>query len=458
METVESLSEPKITQSGKLLKILGVGFGIAVGIGGTIGVGILRNPSGVAEQLGSFWMIMLAWTLGGLYCLLGANYLAELATMIPKAGGFYVYAERAFGGYGGFVVGWSDWLNNTLGLSFISVVFGEYASNLLAPNLTGGRIIFSVSVILVVAILNLIGLRAGSETQKITSFLKAVALLGFVVACFLFGGQSDQADTAQAAISAPSSWSSSFIAFILALQLVLGTYDGWYSSIYFSEEDTNPTTNLPRSMFGGIGAIIAIYLLVNLALLQVLPMSQLAASKFAGGDAMSLIFGAKSGQIVTILALLSLIGIINAIMMMAPRIIFALGRDGLFTHTAAAVNAGGTPVFALLITALCAIVLSSVGTFELLLAIGQFFIVVITILLIVSLFLLRHREPHRPRPFRAWAYPFAPMLMLVFVVLLFFGYLVSNPYPSLYALISLAVSYPLFRLKKAKSSASVTNS
>jgi basic amino acid/polyamine antiporter, APA family len=451
MEAVENIVETRAAQSGKLLKILGVGFGVAVGIGGTIGVGILRNPGGVAEQLGSFWLIILAWALGGVYCLLGANYLAELATMIPKAGGFYVYATRAFGGYGGFVVGWGDWLNNTLGLSFISVVFGEYAAELFAPNLAGGRIIFSVSVIIVVAILNLIGLRAGSETQKITSFLKTVALIGFVAACFVFGGQNNQADTAQTAVVAPTSFSASLVAFILAFQLVLATYDGWYSAIYFSEEDTNPRQNLPRSMFGGIAAIIAIYLLVNLALLNVLPISELAASKFAGGDAMSLIFGARSGQIVTILALLSLIGIINAIMMSAPRIMFALGRDGLFTKKAAIVNHGGTPVFALLMTALCVIVLSSVGTFELLLAIGQFFIVVITILLIVSLFILRRREPDTPRPFRAWGYPFAPLLMLIFAVLLFFGYIVSNPYPSLYAIALLAVSYPIFLLIKNKS-------
>jgi APA family basic amino acid/polyamine antiporter len=110
------------------------------------------------------------------------------------------------------------------------------------------------------------------------------------------------------------------------------------------------------------------------------------------------------------------------------------------------VNKGGTPVFALLATSLCVIVLSSVGTFELLLAIGQFFIVVITILLIVSLFILRRREPDLPRPFRAWGYPFAPMLMLVAAILLFIGYIFSNPTPSLYALALLAVSYPIFRL------------
>jgi APA family basic amino acid/polyamine antiporter len=196
---------------------------------------------------------------------------------------------------------------------------------------------------------------------------------------------------------------------------------------------------------------MTIYLLVTLALLYVLPISQLATSKFAGGDAMRVIFGARSGQLVTILALLSLIGIINAILMMAPRIMFALGRAGLSSENAAMVNKGGTPFIALMITASCAIVLSSVGTFEFLLAIGQFFMVVITILLIVSLFILRRREPNTPRPFRAWAYPVAPLLMLVCAVLLFFGYIASNPYPSLYALIFLALSYPLFRLKRARS-------
>ncbi len=100
MEAVQNIIETRPAQSGKLLKILGVGFGLAVGIGATVGVGILRSPGLIAEQLSSVWLIMLAWILGGVYCLLGANYLAELATMIPKAGGYYVYAQRAFGKYG----------------------------------------------------------------------------------------------------------------------------------------------------------------------------------------------------------------------------------------------------------------------------------------------------------------------------------------------------------------------
>jgi basic amino acid/polyamine antiporter, APA family len=450
MEAVERIVGPRPAEGGRLLKILGVGFGLAVGIGATVGVGILRSPGPVAELLGSPWLMMLAWTLGGIYCLLGANHLAELATMIPKAGGFYVYAERAFGRYGGFVVGWSDWINNTLALSFVTVVFGEYAARLFAPNFAGGRIIFSVAILIVMTLLNLVGLRAGSETQKLTSFLKAVALLAFVVACFVLGGQNNLMDAAQIA-AAPVSYASSLVAFVLAFQLVLGAYDGWHAPIYFSEEDANPTRNLPRSIFGGIALITAIYLLVNLALLYVLPMSQLAGSKFAGGDAMSLIFGARSGQVLTLLALLSIIGIINAILMSNPRTMFALGREGLFTQNAAAINRGGTPVFALLTTAFCAVIFSSVGTFEMLLAIAQFFVLVIEILMIVSFFILRRRAPDTPRPFRAKFYPFAPLLMLVCAVLLFFGYIVSNPYPSLYALGVLAVSYPVYRLIRNKS-------
>ena len=451
MEAVENIIAPPAVKSGKLLKILGIGFGLAISVGATVGVGILRNPGGVAQQLGSVWLIMLAWTLGGVYCLLGANYLSELATMTPKAGGFYVYARRAFGDYGGFVVGWSDWMNNTLGIAFVTVVFGEYAAGLFTPNLAGGRVIFSVSILILLTTLNWIGLRAGCETQKLTTFLKTIALLAFVAACFAFGANATAEVAVQTPSAAPSAGvSASLAAFVLAFQLVLGTYDGWYSPIYFSEEDTNPTQNLPRSIFGGIFLVIAIYLLVNAALVYVLPLTQLAGSTFAGADAMSLIFGARSGQILTILALLSLIGIINAIIMATPRILFALGREGLFTKKAAAVNNGGTPVVALAITAVCAIVLSSVGTFELLLAIGQFFAVVITILLIVALFVLRRRETGAPRPFRAWGYPFAPFVMLIFAVLLFFGYILSNPFPSLYALALLSASFPIYRWIKNK--------
>ena len=450
MERAEFLADVRPASGGKLLRVLGVTFGLAAAVGGTIGVGILRNPGGVAEQLGSYWLMMFAWVLGGLYCMLGANYLAELATMTPKAGGFYPHSHRAFGDYGGFIVGWSDWANNTLALAYISVVFGEYASVLFMPGWQWGRVVCSVSVLAIIAGINMIGVRSGSGVQKVTALIKCIALLAFVAACFAFGGGT----TADAvpATAEPRGFFAGLMAFILAFQIVLGTYDGYYSPMYFCEEDTNPSRNIARSMFGGIALITAIYLLVNIAILHVLPISQVAASKFAGGDAMALIFGETAGQLVTVLALLSLIGILNAIMMSAPRIMFALGRDGLFTSKADEVNRGGTPSFATITTALTAIVLTILGTFDLLLAIGQFLIVVVMILLVIALFVLRRREPDAPRPYRTWGYPFTPALMLIFTVLLFIGYCVSNPYPSTLAAAALLLSYPLYRLAKRTTS------
>jgi len=446
MNETDNAQNANSGESNKLLRILGVGFGLAICVGGTVGVGILRSPGLIAEQLGSVWLILLAWTLGGVYALISANYLAELATMIPRAGGYFVYAYRAYGPFGGFVVGWSDWVYQMLGMAFIAVVFGEYSVDLFHTNFQGDRIVFSVSILILLTILNWIGVRSGSSTQKLTSLLKAIALIGFVIACFVYGGQGGPDD----AVHTPRSLQTAgtfapLIAFVLAFQLVLGTYDGWHSAIYFTEEDTDPARNLPRSLFGGIAAIIGIYLLVNIALLYVLPMSQLAGSKFAGADAISLMFGSLSGQIVTILALLSLMGIINAMLMMCPRIMLALGREGLFFAKAAKVNVGGTPTFGLAATALSAMILSSIGTFEMLLAVSQFFAVTITILLVLSLFVLRRTEPEAPRPYRAWGYPYLPVVVLLVAIFLFFGYMLSNPYPSLYALILLAISYPVFR-------------
>ncbi len=447
MASIEATSESPFAEKNRLLRILGVPFGIAVIIGGTVGVGILRSPGAIAEQLHSVWLIILVWVLGGFYSLLGANYMAELATMVPKAGGPYVFAHRAYGDYGGFVVGWGDWLLNTLSLSYMCIVFGEYSATLFTPNLANGAVCFSVLILLLLTALNWIGLRAGSGTQKLTSLLKAIALLVFVAVCFMFGGHNDPKAVSQTLITPPTGVSL-FVAIILAFQLVLGTYSGWFSSVYFSEEDTDPARNIPRSLFGGIAVIICIYLLVNFALLYALPLDQLAGSKFAGADAMRLIFGERSGQIVTILAILSIIGIINATLMFTPRTLLALGRDGLFFEKAAAVNRGGTPHVALAMTALPAVFFVVVGTFEMLVAIAEFFAVTNTILLIGSLFILRRREPDLSRPFRAWGYPYAPLAILFAAILIFLGYLIGNFSSSIYAIVAIAATYPIFWLLK----------
>jgi APA family basic amino acid/polyamine antiporter len=440
----EAESETVLPQKNKLLRILGLGFGLAVVVGGTIGVSIFRLPGPTANLLGNTWLILVIWTLGGAFTLLNANYTAELATMIPKAGGPYVYARHAYGDFAGFVVGWSDWLGNVAAVAFLPIAFAEYAIGLFAPSFAGVTTV-ALAFLLLLTFLNWIGLRAGSGTQKLTSFLKAIALLAFVVVCFALGGHHSSVDAGQTTQPAPVGPFAALVAIVLSFQLILGAYGGWNSVIYFAEEDENPGRNIPRSLHAGVSSVIGIYLLVNVALLYVLPLSQIAASKLAAADAMRVVFGARGGQIVTGLALLSIIAIVNAILMFTPRTLYALGRDGLFSARAITVNQGGTPVVALAVTVLVAAILIIFGTFEKLMAIYAFYAVANNIVLISALFVLRKRSPDLPRPFRTWAYPFAPLAVLLISVALVAGFILSDRRDSLYALALLALSYPIYR-------------
>ena len=255
------ISQSSFMPKGKLLRILSWGFGLAITIGGTIGVSIFRLPGPIAALLAVPALIILIWLLGGIYTLLSANYTAELATMLPKAGGPYVYAHRAYGPYIGFVVGWSGWLGDIAALSFLSIALGEYVVMLFPPNALGNPTIVALIILVLLAILNWVGLRSGSFIQKITSIIKSVALLVFIAVCFIYGGR--EASLIQTpAISAPSSMFALFSGIALSFQLVLGAYGGWNTAVYFSEEDKNPGKNIPRSLHYGVLLVIAIYLLV----------------------------------------------------------------------------------------------------------------------------------------------------------------------------------------------------
>src|SRR4029077_2968617 len=275
---------------------------------------------------------------------------------------------------------------------FLPIAFAEYAIALFAFSFARVTTV-AIAFLLLLTFLNWMGLRAGSGTQKLTSFLKAIALLLFVIACFSLGSRHTSSNLGETTVAAPASSFAGFVAIVLSFQLILGAYGGWNSVIYFAEEDENPSRNIPRSLHLGILLVVLVYLLVNLALLYVLPLPQIAASKLAAADAMRVIFGARGGQIITAFALLSIIAIVNAILMFTPRTLYALGRDGLFSTRAVFVNDGGTPVVALAVTALVAMVLIGLGTFEKLMALYAFYAVANNIVLISALFVLRKRSP-----------------------------------------------------------------
>jgi APA family basic amino acid/polyamine antiporter len=190
------------------------------------------------------------------------------------------------------------------------------------------------------------------------------------------------------------------------------TYAGWQSALYFTEEDTNPTRNLPRSMIGGVVAVIIIYLLVNAALLAILPIPVLAGSPLPAADAAQVIVGPRGAQVITVLSVISLVPLLNAIMMIGTRILFALGRDRLLWSRTADVNHGGTPGVATLVTTGVAILLIALGTFERLIAMTAFFLAFNYAVCTLALVALRRREPAAERPFRAWGYPWSAAIVI----------------------------------------------
>ena len=307
--------------SGHLRRVLGVGFGLAVSIGGTIGVGILRTPGLVAGQLHVSSLIVFLWLAGGIYTLLGASCLTELGLMLPRAGGFYVYIRRAFGNTAGFAVGWTDWLMYCSILGYLSIAIVEFIAALgLIP---GGAIRFlSVLILVSMVALQWLGIRISSLFQEVTTSIKCVAFLVLVAACLLVpSGRYPSARILP---------SMTFTGFVIALQAIVITYGGWQSPLYFIEEDRDPARNLPRTMIGGVLSVIGIYLLVNIALLKVLPMSELSGATFPAADAARVIAGAHGRNVIILLSVISLVPLLNAVAMMGTRVIFAMGRDQLW--------------------------------------------------------------------------------------------------------------------------------
>lgn len=429
---------------GRLLRVLGVGFGLAVIIGNTIGSGIFRTQGQIAAQLPNAWLFLSVWVIGGMYALLGATQIAELGTMIPRSGGQYVFARHALGEYAGFIVGWSDWISTCGSTAAVAIVIGEFTGALF-PIFRGSEIPLGVTITILFALLQWRGIAWGSSSQNITSSLKALAFIALIVACFIFG---KGAAASNALMPIPVGFAL-IGAFVISLQAVIFTYDGWTGVVYFSEEVERPGKNIPRSLFVGILSIIVIYLLVNIALLYVLPIGKIAGQDFAVGIAANEIFGKHGDAVFRSLTILSMLSAVNAYHLMATRVLFAMSRDGLFTEKASAVNKGGTPAFALFVSVIVSVLFIVFGrSFERVLAVLAFFFVANYALSFISVFVLRRREPEKERPFRAWGYPWTTAVALIGSVLFLVGAIASDTRNSIYALLLLAVSYPVFRALK----------
>lgn len=423
---------------GQLLAVLGVGFGLAVTIGNAVGAGILRTPGVIAGHLQTFWPFIAVWVIGAVYALLGANALAELGTVVPRSGGQYVFVRRGLGDYPGFVVGWSDWLSTCGTTAFVAMVVGEYTVGLFPEART--QQVVALAVVALFTVVQWVGVKIGGAVQGVTSMIKGLALILFIALCFWQGTRTPWAPT----VVSTESDASMFVAFILALQAVIYTYDGWSAVIYFSEEVKDYGKAIPRAMISSVVSIALLYLFINLAFMAVVSLPTIAGSNFAAGVVVQRIFGEAGLQILRGLGILVLLSAVSSNVLMAPRVLFAMANDGLFWRGARVVNQGGTPDVALLISSLLAAAFIVTGTIETVLAKLAFFFVANYTLSFLTLFLLRRREPDAPRPYRAWGHPITTGIALVASVVFLGGSVLSDRVNSLHSIFLLLLSVPIY--------------
>lgn len=424
-------------------------FGIASAVGNAIAAGIVRTPGEIAKGLPNAWLFLGVWVVGGLYALFGASSMAELGAAIPRSGGQYNFSRRAIGDYAGFIVGWSDWLSTCGTAAAVAIVISEYSGHLF-PILAGQTKIKVISVAIIVGfcILQWRGIRWGSGAQLSTAAIKTAAFFILVIACFVRGGPAHQTavDAGASGLHPPSGWPLA-VAFMLGLQAVFFTIDGWDGVIYFGEEVRNPGRDIPRAIFGSVFSIMGIYLLLNLVVLYVLPMNEIAGNTFALGTVAERIFGKFGDPVIRSIMVISMLSCLNANQLFCTRTLYAMSSDGLFFRRAAKVNAGGTPTLALLLSTIVG-VLFVLGSFERVIAMLSFFFVANYTFTYTSLFVLRKREPEMNRPYRAWGYPWTTGVALAGSVMFLVGSIATDRDNAPLALGMLVLSYPVFRVLK----------
>ncbi len=412
-------------------------FVLAVTVGGVIGLGILRGPGEIAEVVTDPSLYLALWLLAGLFVLLSTAVCAELVGMTPRSGGFYSLIRRAYGPYAGFVIGWADWLTYAADLALKAVVIIEFVA-MLFPESAAWSTALAISVTTVFAIIQLRGISLGALIQEVATSLIGLFIFGLALLLFFVGTQDYGAASPMPANSSLRDWS-------LLLATIIFTYDGWLYAAYFSGEIRGGAGTVARSCIKGMVIVIALYMLLNLALVKSVGLASIAGSDLALARALELAIHPAAGTVVVAAAILILLSHQNLEYMSGPRILQALAADGFAARRAQNVSKGGNPVFAVLITWLVSVGLILLGGFEFLLLFSVFLFVPLYLALIIGILILRKREPEAERPYRAWGHPYSTIVCLVgwTIITLFQAYVERET--ALYAVAMVAVSWPVYR-------------
>ncbi len=419
-----------------------------VAIGSCIGSGIFLTPSQIAGHLPTPLLILLVWAIGGVIALTGALTFAELGSMFPQAGGVYVYLKEAYGDLFGFMYGWVYLVVITSGANAaLSIACAYYLAFIFPLSQTGIKLA-AIGALIVVTIINIVRVKAAEIFASVFTSLKLLGVGAIIVIGIVFGKQEFSFFESQA--GAPSG--SLLSAFGLAMIGVLWSYGGWQHASFVAGEAKDACRMVPRAMILGAIVVSVVYLLANLAYLFLLPVEAIASSQSLAADAVSTIlpFG---GVLIAVLIAISTFGTLGIYTLSAPRIYYAMSRDGLFFKKLAYVHPRfRTPIYAILAQSVWAVVLLLFwGTFEDLITYVVFTDWIFFGLTAVGIFIFRRTRKDMPRPYRTLGYPIVPLIFITITFGFVINALIAKPVHAWAGLILMVVALPIYFSFKRRS-------
>lgn len=395
----------------------------AIIISNVVGSGIFLTPAVVASLTGDAVSMLGVWIVGGFIAFAGAMAYAELAVLRPHAGGEYVYLREAFGPLAAFLTGWTSYVAGFSGAIAASAVgFASYLGRF-APaaadtdplvSMPLGPVsvtvtpqaLVAIALIVLLSIVHVRGVGPGRIVQNVLAAAKVTGLVALVALGFSIGeGSWSHVRGVPHPVTG---------GFLLALVPVMFSYSGWNAATYVAEEIRDPGRFLPRALAVGTGAVVALYLALNLLYVYSLPVSELSRLTGSVMDVIAeRLFGSFAGDLLAVLTAISIAASVSAMVIAGPRVYFAMARDGVFFRRAAMVHSYyRTPAAAIGAQTVWSALLVLTGSFNQLIAYTGFAVVLFSGIAGVALFVLRHRQPDEPREVRAWGYPLMPALFV----------------------------------------------
>ncbi len=420
-------------------RTLGLKATIAIVVGGVIGSGIFMKPALMASQLGSPLLLLSVWLVAGIVSMFGALSNCELATMFPETGGPFVFFKKIYGDVFAFTYAWAAFaVVNTAGNASIAYVCSQYtnyfielprfseltekmlhlsipAIGTIYPLENIGVKVLTVILIWLLSIINYRSVKSGSALQNVLTFMKALAIVLLIGGIFISSNGSASNIITNADFM-PTGWAL-VGAYMAAISGAFWAYDGWNNITFVAGEIQQPQKNIPKALFTGLLFCIAVYVLINLAYIYVLPINSLAASPFVASDAASVSWGGIGAGIIALLVILSTLGAANANVLATARTTYAMGEENRWFASAAKIHPRfETPGTALMFNGVWTTVLIFSGSFDMLTDMLVFVTWFFYGMSTLGVIILRYKMKDTKRPYKVWMYPFVPIIFLAFVL------------------------------------------